>query len=52
MHNGESCHPHVIEVVGLGTSATAVCHDCDCETGFIDSHNAQAVAEQHRRQTA
>lgn len=52
VHNGETCHPHVIEVVGLGPSAAAVCHDCECDTGFIDAHNAQVVAEQHRSQTA
>ena len=52
LHSGEACHPHVIEVVGLGTSAAAVCHDCACDTGFIDAQDAHAVAEQHRRQTA
>jgi hypothetical protein len=52
VHEGETCHPHVIEVVGLGPCAVAVCHDCDVDTGFIDAEQAADVAAKHRLQTA
>lgn len=51
-HEGEACHPHVIEVVGLGPCAVAVCHDCGADTGFIDAERAATIARRHRLQTA
>ena len=52
VHDGESCHPHVVEVIGLGSHAMVVCHDCAKDTGFMDGHRAEEVAERHRRLTA
>lgn len=51
-HDGDTCHPHVVEVVGLGSSAVVVCHDCASDTGFMEGRRATEVAERHRRLTA
>jgi hypothetical protein len=51
-HQGDACHPHVVEVIGLGQSALVVCHDCASDTGFMDGRVATEVAERHRRLTA
>ena len=51
-HVGETCHPHAIEVSGLGRHAMVVCHDCGADTGFMDGRRAEQVAERHRRMTA
>jgi hypothetical protein len=50
--DGRLCHPHVVEVIGLGHSAMAVCHDCGSDTGFMDARRAEQVADRHRRMTA
>jgi hypothetical protein len=46
------CHPHTIEVIGLGKQAVAVCHDCCADTGYLDAREAEGVAANHRRQTS
>jgi hypothetical protein len=51
-HEGETCRPHVVEVVGLGSNAIVVCHDCATDTGFMESRRAAEVAERHKRLTA
>jgi hypothetical protein len=51
-HEGETCHPHVVEVVGLGQNAVVVCHDCGRDTGFMEGRRAAEIAERHRRLTA
>lgn len=51
-HHEESCHPHQIEVVGLGHAAMAVCHDCRFEFGFEDRHTCEQAAVDHRLATA
>jgi hypothetical protein len=51
-HGEHSCHPHEIEVIGLGQAAMAVCHDCCFEFGFDDSHTCEDAASLHRRATA
>jgi hypothetical protein len=52
VHADESCHPHVVEVIGLGPHAMVVCHDCAKDTGFMDGRRAEEIAERHRRLTA
>lgn len=49
---GQTCHPHVVEVIGLGHSAMVVCHDCGSDTAFMDARRAELVAARHRRMTA
>ena len=46
------CHPHVVEVIGLGHHAMVVCHDCGTDTGFMDARKADTVATRHRSITA
>jgi hypothetical protein len=50
--DGQVCHPHVVEVIGLGHSAMVVCHDCARDTGFMVAKRAEEVALRHRRLTA
>jgi hypothetical protein len=50
-HNGECCHPHEIEVVRLGRSAIAVCHDCGYSYGFESEHDCNIAADAHRSAT-
>lgn len=45
---GETCHPHVVEVVHLGTRAVCVCHDCRLDSGFLPRREAEAMAAGHR----
>ncbi len=42
------CHPHVVEVVHLGTRAACVCHDCRLDSGFLPRHQAEMMAAGHR----
>lgn len=51
-HGGDTCHPHVVEVVGLGWRGLVVCHDCDLDSGFTELHQATHLAEEHRELTA
>lgn len=46
-----SCRPHVVEVVHLGSRAVAVCHDCQADSGFVPHRRAERLALEHRRQT-
>ena len=46
-----NCHPHWVEVIGLGRMAVAVCHDCRADSGYLDERDAEHVATLHRRQT-
>jgi hypothetical protein len=48
---GATCHPHAVEVVNLGASAVAVCHDCGTDTGFLPQRQAQQIATGHRSET-
>jgi hypothetical protein len=50
--DGEPCHPHVVEVIGLGPHAMVVCHDCARDTGFMEARRAEEIAQRHRRLTA
>jgi hypothetical protein len=47
----DECHPHVVEVVRLGTLGVAVCHDCGIDSGFIAAREADALCVAHRRNT-
>jgi hypothetical protein len=44
----QSCHPHVVEVVHLGTRAVCVCHDCRLDSGFLPRREAEVMAAGHR----
>jgi hypothetical protein len=46
------CHPHKVEVIGLGRQAVVVCHDCCADTGYLEARAAEGVAAAHRRQTS
>ena len=48
----ESCHPHLIEVVHLGSRAVAVCHDCGRDSGFLPERDADRLAAAHRDETS
>ena len=48
----DCCHPHVVEVVHLGTRAVMVCHDCCTDSGFVRRREAAMLAAGHRRATA
>jgi hypothetical protein len=45
------CHPHLVEVVHLGTRALAVCHDCCSDSGFVPGREAEHLAIRHRVET-
>ena len=47
----ECCHPHVVEVVHLGTRAVCVCHDCRLDSGFLPRREAEDMAADHRHLT-
>jgi hypothetical protein len=49
--SADDCHPHTVEVVGLGTRAVAVCHDCMDDSGFLPRRDAGWLATAHRLQT-
>jgi hypothetical protein len=51
-HDGDCCHPHEVEIVRLGRSAMAVCHDCGYSFGFESEHECRGAAEAHRCATA
>ena len=51
-HPLDACRPHAVEVVRLGPSAMAVCHDCRYEFGFDDRHACEQAAVDHRAATA
>ena len=44
----ECCHPHVVEVVHLGSRAVCVCHDCRLDSGFLPRREAEVMAAGHR----
>src|SRR3954470_21462704 len=48
----QTCHPHLIEVVHLGSRAVAVCHDCCRDSGFLPERDAEQLASAHRHETA
>lgn len=48
----DSCHPHVVEVIHLGSRAVAVCHDCRADSGFLPHRHAECLAVEHRQQTS
>jgi hypothetical protein len=52
VHEADCCHPHCIEVVQLGRSAIAVCHDCGFSYGFESTHECEVAADAHRLATA
>ena len=47
----DDCHPHMVEVVGLGSRAVAICHDCMDDSGFLPRRDAGWLATAHRLQT-
>lgn len=47
----EDCHPHVVEVVHLGSRAVCVCHDCRLDSGFLPRREAETMAAGHRELT-
>jgi hypothetical protein len=47
----QCCHPHVVQVVYLGTRALTVCHDCRTDPGFLPHREAERLATEHRDQT-
>ncbi len=49
--NQDSCHPHAVEVIYLGTRAVAVCHDCRSDTGFLPHRQAERIALAHHEAT-
>ena len=51
-HWKDTCHPHFVEVVGLGDQAIAVCHDCSLESGLVGTREAERLASEHLEQTA
>lgn len=51
-HRNDTCHPHLVEVVGLGDQAMAVCHDCGLDSGLVGSREAERLASEHLDQTA
>ena len=48
LDDADSCHPHVVEVIHLGTQALCVCHDCRADSGFIPRREAERLAADHR----
>lgn len=44
----DTCHPHVVEVVHLGSRAVCVCHDCRLDSGFLPRREAETMAAGHR----
>jgi hypothetical protein len=51
-HDGDCCHPHDVEIVHLGRSAMAVCHDCGFSYGFEVEAECRHAAEIHQSATA
>lgn len=51
-HDVDCCHPHAVEIVQLGRSAIAVCHDCGFSYGFESTHECESAADAHRVATA
>lgn len=47
-HDSDCCHPHAVEIVQLGRSAMAVCHDCGFSYGFESPHECESAADAHR----
>jgi hypothetical protein len=48
---GDCCHPHAVEVIGLGERAVAVCHDCGTDSGFVPWRLADKLAVEHQHDT-
>ncbi len=51
-HATSCCQPHSVEVVHLGSSSIAVCHDCGFESGFHTIRDCERAAADHRLLTA
>lgn len=49
--DADSCHPHAVEVIHLGTQALCVCHDCRADSGFVPRREAERLAADHRATT-
>jgi hypothetical protein len=49
--DGQSCHPHAVEVVHLGQRAVTICHDCERDSGFLPHLQAECLAKEHQDQT-
>lgn len=47
----DECHPHLVEIVHLGSRAVTVCHDCQLDSGFLPNREATSLAAGHREQT-
>lgn len=51
-HGDESCRPHQVEVIHLGSASVAVCHDCGYESDFLSMRECERNAGDHRMATA
>jgi len=49
--DSESCHPHAVEVIGLGDRGVAICHDCGVDSGFLPRREAVRLAATHQHDT-
>jgi hypothetical protein len=49
--DADCCHPHAVEVIGLGERAVAVCHDCATDSGFVPWRVAERMAVEHQHET-
>ena len=47
----DGCHPHAVEVIGLGERGVAVCHDCGSDSGFVPRREAERLAAEHQHVT-
>ncbi len=51
-HTSDSCRPHQVEVIHLGSASVAVCHDCGFESEFLSMRECERTAGDHRMATA
>jgi hypothetical protein len=50
-HNGETCHPHNVEVLWHGRGGTVICHCCGIETPFDSQRDADKLVQTHAQET-
>lgn len=49
--DADCCHPHAVEVIGLGDRGVAICHDCGVDSGFLPRREAERLAATHQHDT-
>jgi len=49
--DSDCCHPHAVEVIGLGDRGVAICHDCGVDSGFLPRREAERLAATHQHDT-